>query len=791
MSKKSCLIDSQLSVEEQIDIFGGELKDDALAQMNSAVATEAIESAKYGADRQLAQTGANIKTLKFLRSYDGDNLQAITAMLVNDLRGKAEGINIERVALTLNNLSHTKMLDFMEAMEAEKFQLFKGVFTDADATPAQKAMMRDVVRSIFGGDATNPDAAKFGKQINKALDDAHNLHSRAGGQTDTLEGFGLPQKQDPLKVSKVSEEEWLNYTMTKLDIEGMKSRYGASDDDIREMVRQSYYSIVTDGASKIGSDPNTRISPKSLKKASDMHQNNRFLKFKDGDSWLDYQEKFGSGNVYMSITDHISNLSRETALMQRFGPDYEQGYAFAKAQAQQNIDSKGKTITDVSMRLNDSMFNEIKGWSGQRPHNLTHAINSIKSLEVASKLGGAFLSTFSDMAYSSLTKKFNGLSRELGFGQYLKQYTKGNRRFAAQMGLTAEYAISRTVSAFEYQTQMGASRARNAAEFVMRASNLTAHTIAARQAFGLEFNANVAAAVKHGWADMDPKLKKAFNRYGIIEADFEIMAKAKKTQRDGVEFIDPKDLPIEQQIKMVGMIGDETDFAVPTPGVRERVWVSLASDPNTVAGASARAGTQFMSFGTTIMTKHWGRAATEPNMQGKLAYAGYTLATTTMLGASVVAAKDIAAGREVNEDYLSSKEFWFKAMMQGGYLSFMGDILLKETGWDDMWSAPLTDGVIRDVMGVLVFGNLQKLMTGGYDDINISKDAIEFLRKNTPATNLWYTRLALERAVWDNLRTMADPDFKSNALRRERKMKREDGRGYWWRPNKSAPELMR
>lgn len=783
MSKKQCLLDSGLNEEEQVDMFGEVLDDEGLRSLDFDVVLEAINNKRLQSDRQVAQTVANMNTLGYMKSYDGDKLQSLTAMLVNDIRGKAEGISVERDALAMNNTYHSQMIGFMEAMEQGKFQLFKGMFTDVGFTAAQREVMRDVVRQMMGGKAKNPEAAKFAQEIGKVLDNAHNRHAKAGGQRATLADYGLPQKQDPIAVGKVSREEWIDFTWSRLDVEAMKERYGADDSQLKSMVSQSYDSIVTDGASKIGDDPNVRIAPKSMtKKASDMHQNSRFLKFKDGDSWLDYQEQFGSGNVYMSVTDHISNLSRETALMERFGPDYEQGYAFAKAQVLQSSNAKG-VVVDTDVRLTDSYFEEIKGWSGQRPHNLTHAINTLKSVEVASKMGGAFLSTFSDLVYAGMTRHFNGMATNLGFMNYVKQYSGDNRKFAAQMGLTAEYAISRTVSAFEYQTQMGAGRARNAAEFVVRMSNLTAHTIAARQAFGLEMNAHVANVTKDSWSDVNVDTKKAFKRYGIDETDFVVMANAKRTTKNGVDFIDPQNLPFDQQRKLQGMIGEETDFAIPTPGVRERVMVSFATDPNTVAGAASRAGTQFMSFGTTVMTKHWARAGKQANIQGKLAYAGFTLASTTLLGMGVVMAKDIAAGRDVTEEYLNSKEFVFKGMLQGGYLSFMGDLMLKQTGWDDMWSAPLSGGALNDVMGVLVFGNAQKVMAGEFDEMNISKDAVEFLRKNTPGTNVWYTRLAVERALWDNLRLMSDPDFKRNMKRRERKMKREDNRGYWWKPN--------
>jgi hypothetical protein len=46
----------------------------------------------------------------------------------------------------------------------------------------------------------------------------------------------------------------------------------------------------------------------------------RFLHFTDGDAWLAYHNKFGSGSPFDAMMGHIEAMSRDTALMEILGP---------------------------------------------------------------------------------------------------------------------------------------------------------------------------------------------------------------------------------------------------------------------------------------------------------------------------------------------------------------------------------------------------------------------------------------------------------------------------------------
>lgn len=74
----------------------------------------------------------------------------------------------------------------------------------------------------------------------------------------------------------------------------------------------------------------------------------------------------------------------------------------------------------------------------------------------------------------------------------------------------------------------------------------------------------------------------------------------------------------------------------------------------------------------------------------------------------------------------------------------------------------------------------------------MGRDLVRFANKYTP--DLWCSRLAMDRLVWDTLQKMADPDAAGTFSRMESRARKEQGTGYYWRPGSSeprAPDLSR
>jgi hypothetical protein len=66
------------------------------------------------------------------------------------------------------------------------------------------------------------------------------------------------------------------------------------------------------------------------------------------------------------------------------------------------------------------------------------------------------------------------------------------------------------------------------------------------------------------------------------------------------------------------------------------------------------------------------------------------------------------------------------------------------------------------------------------------REGTDFLRRYTPGTSLWYTRLAIERNFFDQIQMLVDPGYEESWKARERG-RVERGSPSWWSPGETAP----
>jgi hypothetical protein len=72
------------------------------------------------------------------------------------------------------------------------------------------------------------------------------------------------------------------------------------------------------------------------------------------------------------------------------------------------------------------------------------------------------------------------------------------------------------------------------------------------------------------------------------------------------------------------------------------------------------------------------------------------------------------------------------------------------------------------------------------DKTHVGRDVVKLLKQETPGS-LWYSRLAFERLVADQLQEQIDPDYRRNWRTIERKAK-DRGQEFWWEPGETSPE---
>lgn len=217
---------------------------------------------------------------------------------------------------------------------------------------------------------------------------------------------------------------------------------------------------------------------------------------------------------------------------------------------------------------------------------------------------------------------------------------------------------------------------------------------------------------------------------------------------------------------------DEQGMAVVEAGLRERTWMSPGTRKGTGMGEIQKSMLQFKSFSAAFLMRHGSRAMSQPTNMSKVGYATSLIAMTTVLGGLVVQLKELFAGNDPqtmwdSDDPEKSLEFFKRSFVAGGGLPVLGDILvagMDPSGRDtaDFLSGPFGSD-LKTILSLTV-GNAMQASNG--IETNAGNEAFKFLKGKVPAQNLWYTKAATNRMIFDNFQDMIAPGYREKLLRK-------------------------
>lgn len=162
-----------------------------------------------------------------------------------------------------------------------------------------------------------------------------------------------------------------------------------------------------------------------------------------------------------------------------------------------------------------------------------------------------------------------------------------------------------------------------------------------------------------------------------------------------------------------------------------------------------------------------------------------------ILGAFSLQLSEMVKGKDPRD--MNDGKFWAAAMAKGGGLGLFGDFLFAD--YSRFGRSPVTEafgpvvGLTADTSRVFM-GNFQRALDDeSYDTFDkFTSDTFNLLKRNIPAGNLWYSRMALERVILDTAEGWIDPNFHNKKARIEAKMQRDYGQRYWWAPGEMTPD---
>ena len=775
----------------------------------------------FNAKRQALAIYQNRLTYQSMRT-NGDSANQAARGILN---------RVDKYKVGVEQEAKSRLVDFLEKTSPT----FLGLCEN-------KKLITDLVHEIAGDDTGNPVAKSAAKAWIDTVESLRQRFNAAGGDIGKLEDWLFPQTHDRYKITNAARrlaggelkqagltikdtvthkkynpnqnrDAWIDFVWDKLD----RSKYldddlkPLSDDAMRALLSDVFETIRTNGANKenVG-----KVTAGRGKSKANTRQEHRTLMFKDAQARLDYNEVFGSNpSVMGTMMEHIGSMSRDIALMEMLGPSPTNTYNTLKRMAQidtdQQTSSTGK-IKSADNSLLDAMWANLTGTANVVESGFIASIGQgARNLQVAGKLGSAFISSFTDVATYFHTTRVNRMPfarSAMLLVKSLNPADKSDKRFAARAGIIGD-ELNSAASRF-VEGNIGNGITGKLADLTMRLSLLSQWTDAVRRAQSLNTMATFAEATKHNWNDIDGWLRYRLEEFGVSEDVWKALQKCKPEELNGSHFLtinsiknaaskngDIDGLNVNKLVSTyLSFVMDDSFMASLQPDLMTRSITNWGKSRGTVAGEFIRSIFLFKSFPIAMFMRHLQRSRSlyryklqsngmSSAVWSRIGYYSTLIALTTLVAWVANMFKDIINGSDV-KDPLTFDAIFKRALTSGGGMGFIGDILVS--GMDDYkYGHPALMNMAGPVLSTAM--DAYTIFDKYKDNKDIGANVLRIVKGNLPVVNLWYTKQLLNHAVFNQIQEMMNPGYHR---RIEQKIRKNQGVGYWWKPTDMLPYRM-
>ncbi len=692
-----------------------------------------------------------------------------------------------------------------------------------------KAKLSDVVRELHGEKTGDELAAGFAQASAKVMEDLRLRFNAAGGNIAKRKDWSMPQSHDKVALLKAGKQTWVEFVQPLLDLKWMKHPLTGDDmppAEVSKMLGDVWDNLVSDG----WHEREASMAFRGLSAIANTRADPRSLIFANADAWMKYSDRFGSGDDALAIiVSHIRGMTKDIAAMEVLGPNPKAMLTymgqFVEQQAKlrrAGMPAHFPTVTEVTGRAfragggifardpvtgyaqsmvarAENMWNVYSGASSA-PVNATLAAASqtVKNINVATKLGGATVSALSDPFWQVAARKFAGLPTTKIIRDVVKQIGSAGEREARRAGVIAEtYLHLHNEGAREGAALSATKISAYVADRVLSLSMLNAVTRYGNHAMSMGIQGHLADMAGKSFADLDPRLQRMFRRWGLEATDWDAIRLDTGGRARDVDFLSPADI----RRQLVDNGGDPSiaeRYLAMTLGEAQYATLTGSIRGQAIVYGSLRAGTaqrelwsmfmQFKSFAVNLAILQLERIAREFVSQGfwrGAQYATYALTAATLGGALIEQLQQLRNGKDPRD--MTTPEFWGSAAYRSGGLSIWGDLLYASEnrfggGVASTIAGPSASS-LNDILN-LTYGSAKKavLFTDNKERTNFGREATNFLKRYTPGASLWYVRTAWERVLMDNLQRMVDPEADASFRRKVQNARKDYKQEFWWKP---------
>lgn len=705
---------------------------------------------------------------------------------------------------------------------------FRPTMTGKQSNPIEFA---DFLRGLGGEPTTNPEASAFARAVNEANEWMRQTLNSYGYSIGKLEGWGLPHTHSPTAMSTAGFPKWAADIDGSLDWAGMVDPRSGLEFGVipSPAYRQEFLKGAFDNAIFGRNSKNPSWGQSA---AGNILERHRVFKFKSVDHWLEYNKTYGATDPHSALMQHFESMSRHLALAKKFGPDAEAAMDYVGQLVANRARDEGLALdaalkAEGGVKWAKGMVRVMEGgigpngWLGAQSARFFSTIRKVLSSALLDR--AIIISVPSDLNSARLAAKAIGMNE----GNFLSTYTNLLSDAAKGGGATRQDLLraqhiaeswanpSVTSSRFqmEYPAAAWADKMANAA---MRIQGMNAHTDSAKLAWAWSLMGHMAGERGKAFDALDAPIQRAMRDHGIDASDWDSFRNVGGNNNgifiasNGAEFLSPlywREMSMhpradELALKFQSFIDRWTELAVPSrslmaQGIMDPKAYGLA--PGSIPYELMKTGTMFKSFPAAFVVNQvrmvsqatlWNRAG----MKGRWAYVGEMLASATLAGALAMQVNEILFGREPQP--MDNYDFWVRAVLKGGGLGPVGDILSTGTaswgGGIQSYLAGPVPQLAQDSLK-LTLGNLAQAFNQAMDgedlDVNFMSDLMKFQRRYTPLQQspIWLGGAAIDRLFSDQLQILLDPESANALAKAETLRQNRYGNASFWKPGQIAP----
>lgn len=704
------------------------------------------------------------------------------------------------------------------------------------------AFAKDVLKEMLElkeggtpGITKNKDAKAVADIFARYSEISRSTLNSLGSNIGRLLGW-TPQSHDPNKLLKVSADKWAEDTYQLIDLD--KSFRGQERETILDTLKGMYESIVTGRGNEVTNARKGKyLGPFNLARTLGKH---RSLHFKDADSWITYNDKYGAGNIMSAMTNHQRHYAQLAAEMQTFGPNPEALMNSFLDEMQHRVKENPK-LSDKEKRdeigrlalVSGNRDTQI-GIAFQESRGLTSVVNQshvtaaqlsqgVRQVNQMSKLGAAVIAAVpADTILSVANLNYNGvplLKAYAGWvGNIIKTISRNDSEIEKEVGFLLgegfDGMIHHVVSA-AYADESHAGLMNNLTVNFFKMVGLTGWTDIGRKVGARMLSANMGTRITKNWADLDPQFKFVLENHNIKEAEWAIIQKGPYLQENGNTYVTPDRVTslddeayhpliegkitkakvdrakLDLEIKVAGFFADEVNYGMLEVDARTRRTMLQGTRPGTLVGEILRHIMQFKGWPIAFGLRLGGRMIHgNRNATTGLFNAGHLIGGLLVAGYASMTAKDYIKGYDrkkfFNPDGSVNTNTLFEAFKYSGAAGVYGDVLFSKSDYGS--SAALetvagpTGGNIADAI-TLTMNSLRKGLvsaTGGKSDYKTEKNQLFNLAvTNTPYANVVYVKPVVDWLFMNSFRESLNPGFFQRQKTRNRK---DYGQTMWRSP---------